>query len=182
MRSGVINTVFLTLTITLFGCSSAFRLIEKPTDYSIIVAKGKTYGTVFLENASCLYCEQFDTKFSPTVEDISLAEDILKSKIKTINADRLNQGQGCPVIHKNLNKYRRQYVGHIDTNGDKIIHVNFDWNRYSTLDNIRGIYKSESDSWKKEWKVVFDGCSYYWGVKINLDNEKLFDLSVNGFG
>ena len=182
MRRPKINIVLLVLTITLFGCSSTFRVIEKPTDYSTIVAKGKTKGAVFLENASCLYCEQFDTKFSPTLEDISLAENILKSNIKTTNTDRLNQGQGCPVIHKNLNKYRRQYVGYIDTNGDKVIHVNFEWNRYSIFDNIRGFYKSESDSWKKEWNVVFDGCSYYWEVKINLDNEKLFDLSLNGLG
>lgn len=176
------NTSFFILFIALLGCKSTFRVIESPTDYSKVVARGNLRGTVFLENFNCFYCEQHKTKFSPSIDEISLAENLLKSNIQIVNSDKLNQGNGCPIIHKNLNKYLRQYMGYIDANGEKIIHVNFEWNRYSILQNIRGIYRIDSDSWKREWQISFDGCSFNWELKINLAKEKLFDLSINGLG
>ena len=58
----------------------------------------------------------------------------------------MNQVDNCPVINKKLKPYRRQYFGYIDSNGDKIIYVTFNWDRYSIFDRIRGYYKDESEN------------------------------------
>jgi hypothetical protein len=87
-----------------------------------------------------------------------------------LNVDLLNQVDGCPVIHKKLTKYKRQYVGIINQNGDMVVWVNFIWAK-------------DKDSIKKlgdEIIIILDGCSYYWNVKVNLSSENLFDLSING--
>lgn len=92
----------------------------------------------------------------------------------------MNQVGNCPIIHKNLKSYRRQYFGYIDGSGNKIIYATFNWDRYSLLDRLRGTYKDESENWKKEREMVLDGCSFHWEIKINLDTKELFDLGVNG--
>jgi hypothetical protein len=87
-----------------------------------------------------------------------------------LNKDLLNQVGNCPVIHKKLSKYKRQYVGTKTENGDKVIWINFIWSK----DKDALVKLSE------EIIIVLDGCSYYWSVKVNLTTGKLFDLSING--
>ncbi|WP_334126872.1 hypothetical protein [Empedobacter brevis] len=109
-------------------------------------------------------------RFTPTKEDITKVEEVLKKNLKTINVNIPNQGGKCPIIHKKIKKYNRQYVGYIDTEGNKIIWVNFIWE------------KNCPENWNKELVDIFDGCSHYWNIKVNLSKEMLFDLSVNGQG
>jgi hypothetical protein len=109
-------------------------------------------------------------RFTPSESDVENAEKILKKQIRSLNVDLLNQVDGCPVIHKKLTKYKRQYVGIINQNGDMVVWVNFIWAK-------------DKDSIKKlgdEIIIILDGCSYYWNVKVNLSSENLFDLSING--
>lgn len=61
-----------------------------------------------------------ENKFTPTLSEIDSAETILQQGIKEINRNRPNQFGRCPVIHKHLRKYTRQYFGQIEE-GDKII-------------------------------------------------------------
>ena len=155
-------------------------MIEQPTDYSTVIEKGRVTGVVFKENGNCFLCLQDKERFTPTIDDIEKAERILKKNLKAVNESRMNQFDNCPVIHKNLKSYRRQYFGYIDDNGNKIIYATFNWDRYSLFDRLRGYYRDESENWKKDKEMVLDGCSYHWEIKINLDNEKLFDLGING--
>jgi len=134
--------------------------------------KGKCYeGYVFsAEYSGFIPIENFNARFTPTKDEVNQAEEIIKEQLKELNKDLLNQTSKCPVIHKKLSKYKRQYVGIITTQGEKIVWVNFVWEK-----DISVLQK-----WKDEIIIVLDGCSYYWNVKVNLDKEKLFDLSVNG--
>ncbi len=107
-------------------------------------------------------------RFTPSISDIAEAEKIINSKIKAANEMRMNQSGGCPVIHKKLKKYKRQYVGFVNLQGEHIVWVNFIWhtNRHENLSD--GIL------------YVNDGGSFFWQVMVNLSTRELFDLVING--
>jgi len=110
--------------------------------------------------------------FTPTREDINNVELALRERLKELNYELSNQAS-TPVIHKNLKKYRRQYFGYINDSGQRILLINSFW-------------KSRSEDYHKSWLnrmiIVFDGGSYFWNIKYNLDTDELFDLLVNGYG
>lgn len=162
------------------SCKSTYKIIEKPTDYSTVIKKGRVTGVLFKENGTCFLCLQDKKRFTPTIEEIEKAELILKKNLKCINQTRVNQVDNCPIIHKKLKSYRRQYFGYIDNNGDKIIYITFNWDRYTLRDRLRGYSRDENENWKIEKEMVLDGCSYHWEIKINLNKEELFELGING--
>ncbi|MHC8947728.1 hypothetical protein [Sphingobacterium hungaricum] len=168
--------------IILFGCSckSKFRHFEQSNDSSTYVKKSGITSVIFSEKAECFLCNFGPKRFSPNVKEINTAEEILYAKIKSVNNPMYDQGDGCPIIHKNLNNYRRQYYGFLDNEGNKIIYVNLSWARYSILDRIKGHHKDISENWKKERVIVLDGCSYHWEIEINLTKKQLQNLSING--
>ncbi len=53
----------------------------------------------------------FEKRFTPTKEEILLAEEALKTQLKEMKVSLLYEK---PIIHKNLKKYRRQYFGVYD--------------------------------------------------------------------
>jgi hypothetical protein len=144
-----------------------------------------TRGTIFNDNypfSKFLTSDVDSTKrWTPNKDDIELAEGILKEQIKKINKDRINQQDNCPIIHRHLNDYFRQYVGITNDKGQRIIHINFSWDKFTLKDRIVGNSDSRLD-FKSDYSFVFDGCSYYWGINVNLDENKLTDLGVNGVG
>ncbi len=95
-----------------------------------------------------------------------------KERFKLINVNRPNQFDNCPVIDRKLGKYKRQYFGYIDTNGDKIIFINCFWDKNGFSGFIDRIFYKEPDDtkWKTEEKYVLDGCSYYWSIR-ELDKK-----------
>jgi hypothetical protein len=109
-------------------------------------------------------------RFTPTKQEIDKAEFALQTELKTLNKNLINQ-TSTPIIHKKLKKYKRQYFGYIDQNGDRILLINCFWSKYIDF----------SERWLKERVVVFDGGSYYWSIKFNLDKNELFGLNVNGY-
>ena len=121
-------------------------------------------------------------RFTPTMSDIDLIEKILRKEIKEINVNRPNQIGNCPIIHKKLKKYKRQYFGYFDTNGDRIIFINCFWERGGFYEFIDRVFYNEppDNKWKTEEVFVLDGCSYYWSIKVNLTTKTLFDFCVNG--
>ena len=75
--------------------------------------------------------------------------------------------------------YFRQYVGYLDKNGHRLIHINFYWNAYSAVDKLRG-YADQRLTYDSPYALFFDGGSYYWQVTVNLTTRRLCDLQVNG--
>lgn len=129
-------------------------------------------GYIFEENHFVLLSiENQNKRYTPTKEDIFLVEKIIKNKIKCANSDLMNQSNGCPKIHKKLKKYIRQYVGFINNDGQKVIWVNFIWKNNFSDDKVAS-----------DIIQVLDGCSYYWNAKINIDDNSVYDLSINGNG
>lgn len=157
----------------IFGMSLVCSAQTSDSTYYI---KSKCYeGYIFpkenIIDADWMPFNDIRERYTPTNDDIIKAENILKEQLGNINKQALmNQMKGCPIIHKKLNKYKRQYFGYINSNGGKIIWINCVW------------YKSEDalKLWNKKVITILDGCSYYWNIKINLSQDKLFDLIVNG--
>ena len=180
MKLNIIITLILYFAI--LSCKSDFIVIENPSQYSKVIKRGKVIGAVFSENGECFMCLQNEKRFTPNIEEIESAETILRRNIKEINYKKINQGDKCLVIHRNLSKYRRQYFGYFNEKNEKIIFVTFNKNRLTFIEKLKGFYQYESDNWKKEKETWFDGCSNHWEIKINLTKKSLFELGINGSG
>lgn len=158
---------FLLITINIL-IMSAFL-----SQNSAVHIKKKDFeGFIFNENVFALKSIYNQKKrYSPSVQDITIAEEILKSKLSKINNPLINQDNGCPIIHKNLKKYIRQYVGFIDNNDDNIIWINFLWSN-----------KIDKCDAGKDILFVLDGCSYFWSIEVNITSKLLLELKINGRG
>jgi len=134
--------------------------------------KGKCFeGFIFdKSNEVLISVDNQKERYTPSNGDIIEAEKILYGQIEKLNYNRINQTNKNPIIHKKLSKYKRQYVGFKTINDEKIIWINFIWNKdyYERLGN--------------DVIFVYDGGSYFWNVKVNISNQSLFDLDVNGNG
>ena len=107
---------------------------------------------------------------TPSETEVNLAELILKQQLKSLNKNKVNQFNNCPVINKRLHKYFRQYVGFINNSGEKVIWINFFWNKNLIKQAKENIIE------------VNDGCSYYWNIEVNIDKGMASHLKVNGAG
>ncbi|ANQ51590.1 hypothetical protein MY04_4248 [Flammeovirga sp. MY04] len=121
--------------------------------------KGNINCVIFPSNYIYEYYTFLNTtnqRFTPTIDEVKKAEAYLEEKFYL----------------EYLLKYRRQYFGYIDKQGNKILYINCFW--------------SENSFHHKEWKetivVVDDGGDHYWQIKFNLKTGGFFDLSVNGEG
>jgi len=137
--------------------------------YSNTYIKTSRYEGVIFSKYYIGFMFNQDRRIDLTLIQIDSAEQILRSGIMQINANQYNQGGDCPLIHKKLSRYKRQYFGYIDSNGDKIVYINCFWEKLPA-----------NNSWKTHEKVVLDGCSYFWSIKVNLNKKQLFELGVNG--
>ena len=142
----------------------------------------KIVGANFFETGDCFMCLQNVKRFTPNLDEIKKAEEILRKKIRIANHKMVNQGDGCPIIHNNLNIYRRQYFGYYNDKNEKVILVTFNKNKLTIIEKLKGFQKDESENWKKEKESWQDGCSNHWEIKINLETESLFEMYVNGIG
>lgn len=107
--------------------------------------------------------------FTPLPKEIAGIESKLRNCISKLNKDIPNQGKGCPKIRKSiLDKYIRQYFGFIDNNGNKIIIINFVWEK--------GLGANKIDT---KLVSVLDGCTRYWNIKYNMTSYRFFDIEVN---
>lgn len=108
-------------------------------------------------------------RFTPTKDDVLLAEKALKMNLKFINKDLINQSSS-PIVHKNLHKYKRQYFGCYDNEGRKYLLINAFWSK-----------EIEGNGWLNGMIIVLDGGSYYWQIKYYPESDELKDLFVNGY-
>lgn len=161
IKTSVILTLTMLLALNCFG--QAGTTFAKADHYK----SSKFDVAIFPANYYDLIPGQH---FRPTKQEIDRAEIALSKQLKALNKQLVNQSS-TPIIHKNLRKYKRQYFGYIDRKGDKILFINCFWAKDKNL----------TDGWLTDRIMVFDGGSYYWNVKFNLDKGVLFDLIVNGY-
>lgn len=105
-------------------------------------------------------------RWDPSKDDIVKAERLIRAYIEAIPAGDSYEQICGPKILEALNKYKRQYFGLIDENGNKLIWVNF--------------FSSDFPKWRKELVFVMDGGYRYFNIKVNLGAEEVFDLEING--
>ena len=176
--------IIIGFSLLLTSCNPSMKLF-RVDDSKIGVKYGKSRGTIFNDKypfVNFLMLELDSTKrWTPNASDIQLAENILKAEIKKANKNKPNQMDGCPIIHRHLSDYFRQYVGLINDKGHKVIHINMAWDKFTLKDKIVGNSDSRLD-FKSDYSITMDGCSYYWDVSVDLDHKKLFGFGVNGVG
>ncbi len=110
-------------------------------------------------------------RFTPTRQEIEKVEISLRQNLEKLNQPLVNQTPKT-IIHKKLDKYKRQYFGFVDKSGQRILLINCFWERRQN---------QFPQSWLTERIDVLDGGSYYWQVYYNLDKDELFDLYINGY-
>lgn len=102
-------------------------------------------------------------RFTPTHADIDKAELALKNKLALLVKDN-------PAVYKKLKQYRRQYIGFINEDGQKILIINC----------MRTKDEETSKDWLDKYIITLDGGSNYWTIYFNLDTDTLFNLNING--
>ena len=158
---------FSVLTFILFS----WTLPQKGTPITGTNFKGVIFPANFDINAG-FSDSAYTDHFTPTEKMIFDLEKQLKSEIRKLTSNAPNQGKGLgPKIHRNLDKYFRQYIGLIDEKGTNYILINFVWATSGVLDA-----KDPLTYWIK----VHDGGSNFWSIKYDLSTKTFFDGEVNG--
>ncbi len=162
--------VFLTPTNLLYAQVADDSLCEG----SIYVKTDEYEGVIFCANCPENLKDDKAYRWSPTEEDIALAEKLIKKYIvrSVEKKHRMLNQISTPIVHQNFDKYYRQYLGYIDKRGRKILYVNCFWKDK----------ENQFPGWKRKYVKVLDGGSYYWQINVNLKKKKCFDYSVNGYG
>ncbi len=177
------SLIIISVLTLLFSCRTTLETFQTSDKDKIGVKSNKFRGTIFKRTYSKdkLYVQPEDSlkRFTPTKEDIILAETILKEQIEKANNHRINQFDRRQHIDKNLNKYFRQYVGFINEKGNRVVHINLSWDRFSVNDRIKGYWDSRLE-YTSDYSITLDGGSHYWGINVDLSTKTLSGLSVNG--
>ena len=176
--------ILLSILIVLLSCSTAIQTFQTSDTNKIGVKSSKFRGTIFKDSYQDLFVSPVSShakRFTPTNEDILLAETILKEQIEKVNTPRINQLKPSQYIDKNINKYFRQYLGYYNENGNRIIHINLAWDKFSIFDRIKGDEDQRLD-FSSGYNFVQDGGSRYWNVNVDLTTKTLYGMSVNGEG
>lgn len=171
-------TTLILLGLTAQKLTGQKIISSKETSKFSTYVKGNNFeGVIFNQDYQMPYFENppAERRFTPTIKDIESVERILREDLKNINI-RKNQG---PSLHKKLRKYQRQYIGFISEEDDRIVFVNCNWQKYNVLRRLRG-FEPPGNGWKTGFQIFFDGGSYHWNIKVNLDKKELIDLNVNG--
>jgi hypothetical protein len=158
------------LTILLFISVATFGQVTKKVSEQTTLVNGERFkGVIFSADYELPIFDHADkSRFTPIVEEVMKFEKELERRIKEINKNRPNQGRHYgPIIDKNLSKYSRQYAGFINDKGERMIHAGLNWKR-------------NDETWKTDFILVFDGGSYHWTIRYNLDKDDFFYFGVNG--
>lgn len=183
-------TFILVIGVLLQISSSDAQIVipDSLCEGSIYVKTDEYEGVIFSANCPENRKDDKSYRWSPTEEDIALAEKLIKKYIlngehgplaiklqmKKDNRKRV-QGidsvsqSGTPVVYLNLDKYYRQYLGYKDERGRKFLFVECFWKGKEDL----------FPYWKRRSIAICDGGSYYWNINVNLKRKKCFSYSVH---
>jgi len=170
----ILLLLFLTGYITTAFAQKVIS-VEKASDHSTYVKGDDFEGVIFDKEYKRLsnWVDSTLKRFTPTIEDIQLAETILNRQLKDTYKKNLNKyvRSNSAAVHFNLNQYCRQYFGYYDKHGKKIIFLNC----FPTGD------EQYTRNWKSFLHVGLDGGMAYWRAEINLSEGTLFGFNTNGF-
>ncbi|HOG41443.1 MAG TPA: hypothetical protein PLI69_02760 [Bacteroidales bacterium] len=135
-----------------------------------VYVEGKGYeGYVFPKEHSIWDFPPEQNRYTPNLEDIALAEKILRDSIGTDYVKSNQQAYRKPPINnKTLKKYVRQYVGYVTEECEIIIHIYLN----------KGI-ETDKNKLSEEIIAIFGGGSNHWHIKINISTKELFDMQLN---
>lgn len=177
------SLIIVSVLAILVSCRTYIKTYQINDIDKIGVKSNRLKGTVFKNSyyANNLFINTLDSlkRFTPTENDIDLAERILKEQIREVNKRHINQIGKHQYIERNLTNYFRQYIGYINEKGDRTIHINFHWDRFTIMDRLKGYWDDRLD-YTSDYSMVFDGGSRYWSINVNLSSKTLYGLSVNG--
>ena len=104
-------------------------------------------------------------QYTPTIEDIQTAEEVLKACIT-----KESSGTANPFFGRKYEDYTMQFFGGELEGGDKVLWVNC----FCMAESV--ILKK----WKTDIVFVADGGNCFFNVKISLKNKQYYGLLVNG--
>jgi hypothetical protein len=135
----------------------------------LIQAKGFT-GVIFDRDNKDL---GDDNAFTPTLQEVLLAEEILLNCFKV---DTVDFNHDSMYISKRqiepLPEYRRQYTGRFNKDGQRFISINcFRYNKENSY---------STPHWLRRMMYVKDGGNNYWRIAIDLSAKRCGYFSVNG--
>lgn len=158
-------------TLIILICFISNFIIGQEID---IIIKNKSECAIFSKEYNLPNSKlSIEKRFTPSKKEIKLFENQLHKEFKKFKKNNPRQRNSKKqLIYKNLKKYNRQYLGIINESGNKIIFINFLWKKYNSLDSKVG-KKEKDNSWKKEWKFIFDIGHENWNAKYDLNGKKI---------
>jgi len=127
-------------------------------------------GYIFSKECSLCGLPPGDNRFTPSVEDVKKAEQMIHENADTIVGESRRFFKKKDAIKKRkLKKYIRQYWGEISSNGDHILCVTF---------RCRGINMSAIE--RCEISVPFDGGTCFFELNIDMKRNKIIKIEING--
>lgn len=163
------KTILIFIISFLFASCKSTPFVEiKENENAYLIRNNNSIGEVYKDNFETNEIDKSLIRFTPTIIEVNQAELILNKEF----LNKIKREVDGKFIRKNLNNYKRQYLGYIDSKGEKIIFISF------FLD--KNIKKQEDQYWKEEYRIMFDGGASFWVAEINLKTSKVKNIFVNG--
>lgn len=128
--------------------------------------------------------------FTPNLSDLRKTERILLKEYPSLLARRWNDADGHLFEEGGLRNYARQYLFLINPEGRKFVYVNFILLRWADLEDKEPLAHDAFDSLppplperqplSRYFYFVLDGGDGYWHALLDLDEEEVLNVSVNG--
>lgn len=171
--------LYLTASLGFSSCASHYYMNKVECDEAFggtvwFMRKDKTDKGIIFSEDRLTFPEpyKFSKRFTPTPEEVEVADKILKENIGTIISYAKRTGAYYNLKNKNsLKNYFCQYFGGINELGERQIFINMfpksDMTPRMDYTNII---------------VYLDGGDSYITVLVNLDTVKLDEFTVGGLG
>lgn len=156
MKRNIFLLVLSFVSVLIYSQNSFF---VKSCDFKGSVFKKEHFVFMSIENQK--------DRYTPTKEDIIYAEKLIKDSIDIFLKNEYPYKTA--INGKTIRGYKRQYIGFIDKDNNKVIWINFLRNK--TIKDKELSY---------DVITVLDGAEDYWNIYVNISKNKLFKISING--
>ena len=171
--------LYLTALLGFSSCASHYYMNKVECDEAFggtvwFMRKGKTDKGIIFSEDRLTFPEpyEFSKRFTPTPEDVEVADKILKENIGTIISYAKRTGANYNLKNKNsLKNYLCQYFGGINELGERQIFMNL---------CLKSAMSPTTDY--TDLIIGLDGGDTFITALINLDTLKLDEFTVGGQG